>query len=763
MLATRRYQIRGIVQGVGFRPFVYRTAEQHSLVGWIRNDSDGVEIEIQGDLELIDSFILHVRTDAPALARVEEVSLIEQREEEVLYESFTIQISERTHAAGTLISPDTFVCEDCLRELFDPGDRRYRYPFINCTNCGPRYSIIRGVPYDRPLTTMASFPLCEACEHEYHDVADRRFHAQPVACWDCGPNVQLVEAGGALLDSHDPIAQAAALLRDGGILACKGIGGYHLMADPTNVDAVDELRRRKHRDEKPFALMSPSLEAVERYASVGAREAELLTSVPRPIVLVKKRTDSGLAEGIAPGNRRYGVMLAYTPLHHLLLSFGFDALVATSGNLSDEPIAFTNEDALDRLAEIADAFLINDRDIYTRVDDSIVRSVPLGGQPEPVLIRRARGYAPEPIAAPFELPSVLAVGPELKNTVCLSRGNELFLSHHIGDLKNDAVMRSFGHAIEHLQTILEVSPELVAHDLHPAYMSTRFALSQDQLPTLAVQHHHAHMAACMCEHGLTEPVIGVIFDGTGYGTDGAIWGGEFLVGDYGGFQRAGQLDYFRLPGGDKAVKQPYRVALSLLAQAYGSLDGLELPVVRARTEQELMVLGRMVERGIHSPISSSMGRLFDGVAALIGVREEIRYEAQAAIELEQLIEPGATAQPLPWELRLEDGNVVVDPRSLVRELADEVLRGRASAAELSLRFHCTVVEMVRSTCLAIHELTGLSTVVLSGGVFLNEFLLSGSHDALVAAGFDVRVHRRVPTNDGGVALGQAAIAGWRAR
>jgi hydrogenase maturation protein HypF len=763
MLGTRRYQIRGVVQGVGFRPFVYRVAEQLSLAGWIRNDSDGVEIELQGDLEQIDSFIVQVCTDAPALARVESVSLVEELDIEIRYDGFTIEVSERTSTAGTLISADTFVCDDCLHELFDPADRRHLYPFINCTNCGPRYSIIRGVPYDRPFTTMASFPLCDACEREYHDVSDRRFHAQPVACWDCGPQVALVDAGGRPLAGHDPIAQALSLLRSGAILACKGLGGYHLMVDPRNGDAVDELRRRKHRDEKPFALMSPSLEAVAGYAHVDACEAELLTSVARPIVLVKKQTGGGIADGVAPGNRRFGVMLAYTPLHHLLFDEGFDALVATSGNLSDEPIAFTNEDALERLSEIADAFLINNRDIYTRVDDSIVRAVPLGGEPTPVLIRRARGYTPEPVAAPFEPPPILAVGPELKNTVCLSRGNELFLSHHIGDLKNDSVMRSFEHAIEHLQLLLEVRPGLVAHDMHPAYMSTRLALAQNELPTMAVQHHHAHMAACMCEHGLTEPAIGVIFDGTGYGTDGAIWGGEFLVGDYADFQRAAHLAEFRLPGGDRAVKEPYRVALALLAQAYGSLDGLDLPVITRRDEQELHVLGRMIERGLHSPVTSSMGRLFDGVAALIGLREEIRYEAQAAIELEQLVEPGMSAPTLPWELRMQDSHFVVDPQALVRELASEVLRGEASAAELSLRFHCTLVEIVQTTCLAIRELSGLSTVVLSGGVFLNQFLLSGSYDALHAAGFDVRAHRRVPTNDGGVALGQAAIAGWRTR
>ncbi len=803
-LETRRYQIRGIVQGVGFRPFVFRTAERHAVGGWVRNDSEGVVLEVQGPPGVLEEFIVEVRTGAPALARIESVALIEQRYEERLVESFEIQVSERGAQASTLVSPDSCVCEECLRELLDPADRRYRYPYINCTNCGPRYSIVRGVPYDRAETTMAAFPMCERCEREYHDVRDRRFHAQPTACWACGPRVALVypgarppglpessgrgapathragaavsgaasnrtgsEAGG----SPDPIEATIELLREGAIVAVKGLGGYHLVVDARNEEAVARLRRRKRREEKPFAVMSPTLQAVRGYAQVGEREAELLSSPQRPIVLVRKLGEGRpLAAGIAPGNRSYGAMLAYTPVHHLLFEGGCDALVATSGNVSDEPIAFRDEDALERLAGSADAWLVGEREIHTRVDDSIVRVVNLDGRSKTTPLRRARGYTPEPVRAPFELPPLLAVGPELKNTVCISRGSELFLSHHVGDLKNEATKRSFEHAIEHLSKLLEVKPQTIAHDLHPGYLSTRYALSQERLPTVAVQHHHAHAAACMCEHGLTEPVVGVVFDGTGYGTDGNVWGGEFLVGDYAGFQRAAHLAYFRLPGGDRAVEEPWRVAWSLLWEAYGeAFVELDLPVVSGHGAQERRVLARMLRTGLHSPLSSSVGRLFDGVAALLGVRERCRYEAQAAIELEQLVTPtpGAAGRPLPWELRDAEGwPWRIDPAPAVRELVREVQRRgvtAATAAELSGRFHSTVVDVVGRTCEAIRARTGLERVVLSGGVFQNELLLRGCHGVLERAGFQVHSHRLVPANDGGVALGQAAVAGWGAR
>jgi hydrogenase maturation protein HypF len=764
MSETRRYEIRGIVQGVGFRPFVFRTAVRQALGGWIRNDSDGVVIEVQGASEVLEEFIMEVRTRPPALARIDSVALVERRYDDAPLEHFQIHLSDRGEHARTLISPDTCVCDECLAEMLDPANRRHRYPFINCTNCGPRYSIIRGVPYDRAMTTMSVFEMCAACAAEYHDVSDRRFHAQPIACWDCGPHVELWDPRRGRLDSPEPVRDAVALLVRGAILAVKGIGGYHLMCNARDERAVAELRRRKRREEKPFAVMSPTLRALSSYARVSGYEAGLLSGVARAIVLVEKRADVELAPGIAPGNRRYGAMLAYAPLHHLLFDGELDVLVATSGNVSDEPIAFTNEDALKRLAQIADAFLVNNRDIHTRVDDSIVRAVSYAGVTETAPLRRARGYTPVPLRAPFELPPLLAVGPELKSTVCISRGSELFLSHHIGDLKNDATRRSFEYAIGHLAGLLEVTPELLAHDMHPDYMSTRYAREQRELPTTEVQHHHAHMAACMCEHGLSEPVVGVIFDGTGYGIDGQIWGGEFLLGDYGGFERAAHLEYFRLPGGDRAVEEPYRTALSLLVQSNGDLAGLEaLPVVGERGEQERHVLTRMVQAGVSSPLTSSMGRLFDGVAALLGVRERCRYEAQAAIELEQLIEPGTRAAPLQWQLHTAERPLRVDVRPMIAELAALVARGGSKAAELSLRFHCTVVDVVRRTCMEIGRRTDVRKVVLSGGVWQNEWLLRGAYETLVQAGFEVHSHRIVPANDGGVALGQAAIAGWRAR
>ncbi|HVR04472.1 MAG TPA: Sua5/YciO/YrdC/YwlC family protein [Solirubrobacteraceae bacterium] len=843
---TRRYHFRGVVQGVGFRPFVLRLAERHRLGGWVCNDPDGAVLEVQGPVRALEAFILQLRAEPPALARIDGVALLHCHPVERPLARFEIRHSDRGRPAGALISPDAPVCADCLRELLDPADRRYRYPFINCTNCGPRYSIVRGVPYDRERTTMAAFPMCARCAREYRDVHDRRFHAQPIACWECGPRVALLRAGEGLpadwgrpmsrLDADwgrpaprhagwsddpaagprdrfagfgarrpgrgepphapDPVAGAIALLRAGAILAVKGIGGYHLMANARDERAVARLRRRKRREAKPFAVMSATLQAVRGYARVREREAELLGAGERPIVLVRKRAGGLLASAVAPENRCYGVMLAYTPLQHLLLRDGLDALVATSGNTSEEPIAFLDDDAIDRLAGIADAFLVGEREIFTRVDDSIVRVVGLGeatgrggraargdmaaggdaalrGETAArggsahgravCALRRARGYAPAPVRAPFRSPPLLAVGPELKSTVCLSRGADLFLSHHIGDLKNAATLRSFEHAIEHLRRLLEVAPRAIAHDMHPGYLSTRYALAQRELPTVAVQHHHAHMAACMCEHGLTEPVIGVVFDGAGYGSDGHIWGGEILVGDYAGFERAAHLRYFRLPGGDRAVHEPYRVALALLHHAGIALADVDLPVVRERDPDELRVLGRMLDGGLSSPLTSSMGRLFDGVAALIGCRQRCRYEAQAAIELEQLIEPGARARPFAWDLHRAQGwPWTIDTTPLVAELACQAAGRRASAGELSLRFHCTVLDIVRATCSAVRERTGIARAVLSGGVFQNEFLLHGCHRALREAGFEVHIHRDVPANDGGVALGQAAVAGWSA-
>jgi hydrogenase maturation protein HypF len=781
-LETRRYRVCGIVQGVGFRPFVVRVAARHALAGWVRNDSDGVLLEIRGRADALEAFVHELCAGPPALARIDSLALLDRHDGAEPAGSFEIHASAHTSTARTLIPPDTSVCEDCLRELFDLQDRRHRYPYINCTNCGPRYTIVRGLPYDRETTTMAGFPMCRRCRSEFEDLSDRRFHAQPIACWDCGPRLTLLRAGEALPASRqphdaDPIRAAAALLRDGAIAAVKGIGGYHLMADARNRGAIAELRRRKHREHKPFAVMFADLDGARRHAYVEAVEAEQLAGARRPIVLVRKRAGGGgLADGIAPRSIRYGAMLAYTPVHHLLFAEGFDALVATSGNVSEEPIAFDDADALARLAQIADAFLVGEREIFTRADDSIVhvmgarsphtqrRRGPRGAG-GPTVVRRARGYVPEPVKAPFELPPLLALGAELKSAICLGRGTELFLSEHLGDLKNEATLRSFELAIQHWRRLLGIEPDLLAHDMHPGYLSTRHALGHKGAQRTAVQHHHAHMAACMCEHGLTGRVIGVVFDGAGYGSDGNIWGGELLVGDYASFERAAHLRYFPVPGGDSAVATPYRVAYALLHQACdGDLDGLDLSVLHHRTREERRMLGRMLESGVGSPMSSSAGRLFDAVAALIGVRERSHYEAQAAIELEQLIEPGAQAPALPWRLHDRDGwPWQVDLRATVKEIARLVARREADAAELSLRFHCTVVEVVRGVCVAIRQRTGVDRVVLSGGVFQNEFLLHGCLRELASAGFRAYAHRLVPPNDGGIALGQAAVAGWRAR
>jgi hydrogenase maturation protein HypF len=773
MAETRRYRIRGVVQGVGFRPFVFRAAVERSLGGWVRNDAEGVLVEAAGEPRRLEGLVEELRRGAPAPARVDSVELLERRPGGGAG-AFEIRLSEGSGPARALIAADTAVCEECLRELLDPGDRRHLYPYVNCAACGPRYTIVRGVPYDRARTTMAGFPMCAACAAEFADPGDRRFHAQATACWDCGPRLRLrvrgeaddtvVDPIGAADELDDPIGAAARLLADGAIVAVKGLGGYHLMADARDEAAVAELRRRKRRERKPLALMSASLDAVRRYAEVGAEEAELLGSPARPILLLDRCPGGGVAEAVAPGNRRLGAMLAYTPVHHLLLRGELDTVVATSGNLAEEPIAFEDDDALRRLAPIADAFLLGERPIHTRADDSIARVTRLGGEAAVTPLRRARGHVPEPLRAPFEPPPLLAVGPQLKNTICLSRGADLFLSQHIGDLDNAAARRSFELAIDGLSALLEVEPELVAHDLHPDYASTAWALERSGLPTVAVQHHHAHLAACMCEHGLTGPVLGVVFDGAGYGSDGRIWGGELLLGDYAGFERAARLEYCPLPGGERAVREPFRVALALLHGAFGSLEAVEdLPVVARRGAEELRVLGRMIETGAGSPLGSSMGRLFDGVAALLGVREAAAYEAQAAIELEQLADPGAAAAPLAWDLHEDEAPLRIDPRPLVRELVAELRRGEAGAAELSARFHATVVDIVRRTCTAVRERSGVGRVALSGGVFQNELLLRGCHAALREAGFEVHAHRLVPPGDGGIALGQAAIAGWARR
>jgi hydrogenase maturation protein HypF len=764
-----KIHITGVVQGVGFRPFVYGLATRHELVGWVCNTSAGVDIEVEGPAEALDAFVVGLSQQAPPLARIEQVSVEPIPVDG--YDTFHIRHSEARPGAFQPISPDICTCDDCLEELFDPSDRRYRYPFTNCTNCGPRFTIIRDIPYDRPQTTMGVFELCPDCRREYEDPLDRRFHAQPNACPVCGPHVELWRADGGTVTTlarrDEAIQVARRLLAEGKTVAIKGLGGFHLACDATSGEAVARLRERKGRAEKPFALMAFDLDQVRRLCHVSQEEESLLLSRERPIVLMVERADSPVSDLVAPGTRDLGVMLPYTPLHYLLLEPPFEpaALVMTSGNYSEEPLATDNEEALARLSGLADAFLVHNREIHARCDDSVTRVF----QGAELPLRRSRGYAPYPVHLPFETREILAVGGELKNTFCLTRERYAFLSQHIGDMENYETLSSFEMMVEQLERTFRIHPDIIAHDIHPAYLSTQYALRRveaagdrlsDGPKVVAVQHHHAHVAACMAEHGLApgERVIGVAFDGTGFGTDGAIWGGEFLVASYVDFERAAHLAYVPLPGGDTAIRRPYRTALAHL-QAAGVLWDVDLPPLGAASETERMIIARQIERGLNTLPTSSMGRLFDAVAAITGVRQVVNYEAQAAIELEMLVDAEETGD-YEWELVREAGTplqIVATPviRSVIRDVRRDVPLARIAA-----RFHNSVAEMVHDVCSNLRDSTGLNAVALSGGVWQNGTLLVKSVELLQASGFDVYTHRVVPPNDGGLALGQAAIANF---
>jgi hydrogenase maturation protein HypF len=772
----RAFQIHvtGVVQGVGFRPFVYGLATRCELAGWVCNTSAGVDIEVEGAAAALESFVTALTAEAPPLARIEDVTVSEMPVNG--YTQFTIRHSQAQPGAFQPLSPDICTCEDCLRELFDPSDRRYRYPFTNCTNCGPRFTIIRDIPYDRPKTTMAPFEMCPACQAEYDDPLNRRFHAQPNACPVCGPQVELgtpalVAAGASVGDwglgirdsnlrGNEAIEATRALLAQGKIVAVKGLGGFHLACDATDDEAMARLRERKGRVDKPFALMAFDLPAVETFCQVNAQERALLTSRERPIVLLHERENSPISPLVAPGVKELGVMLPYTPLHYLLLASDGGApsvLVMTSGNYSEEPIATDNDEALARLAGLADAFLLHDRDIYTRCDDSVTRV--FRGSELP--LRRSRGYAPYPVHLPFEAGQILAVGGELKNTFCLTKGRYAFLSQHIGDMENYETLRSFEATIEQLCHTFRVEPELVAHDAHPGYLSTQYAKREASGERrVAVQHHHAHVAACMAENGLdgSQPVIGVSFDGTGYGTDGAIWGGEFLIADYGGFRRAAHLAYVPLPGGDTAIRKPYRTALAHLWAAGLPWDEALEPV-QAASPAERGVIARQIERGLNAVPTSSMGRLFDAVAAIAGVRQVVSYEAQAAIELEMLAQD-AERGAFEWQWTATNDALEISAEPLIRAVVDAVQAG-VPAGVIAARFHNSVAGMVTQVCRTLRDQTGLNKVALSGGVWQNMTLLAKTLDGLQPAGFTTYTHRLVPPNDGGLALGQAAIANWK--
>ena len=742
-----RVRVEGTVQGVGFRPYVHRLATELGLSGHVLNDEHGVLVEVQGPETVVDAFVARLPAEAPALAEVERVVAEDVPVEAGPDGGFAILGSAATGEPAAMVSADTATCPACLAELLDPADRRYRYPFINCTDCGPRFTIVRGVPYDRPNTTMAGFAMCAACQAEYDDPSDRRFHAQANACPTCGPAARL--EGGEASDGGDTIAAAAALLRGGAIVAVKGIGGYHLACLAGDEDAVATLRARKHREERPFAVMAPDLPAAEALVELDDGARALLCSPRRPIVLAPRRTDAPVAAAVAPRSPDLGVMLPYAPLHHLLLADAGAALVLTSGNLSDEPIAFRDEDALERLAGIADAFLTHDRPIETRTDDSVVRAV--AGRT--LLVRRSRGYVPGALALPVAAQRpLLAVGAHLKNTFCVAKGNRAWISHHIGDLENWETLRSFREGVAHFEALFAVSPELVAHDLHPGYLSTAEALAREGVETLAVQHHHAHLAACLAEHGETGPAVGAILDGTGYGTDGTVWGGELLVGDLAGFERVGHLRPVRLPGGHQAVREPWRMACAWLGGSEERPDLFAAEVDAGAWRAVAQLAGSEL-----APVTTSAGRLFDAVAALAGVRTRITYEGQAAVELEAAADPAAAGA---YEIAFD--GVVLDPSEAIRAIASDAAAG-AGAGAISTRFHRGLADALARACERIASERGTELVVLSGGVFQNRLLTEGTAARLEAAGLRLLLNERVPANDGGISFGQAAVAAAAAR
>ncbi|WP_034263162.1 carbamoyltransferase HypF [Actinospica robiniae] len=757
----RVVRVEGVVQGVGFRPFVYALAGRLGLDGLVGNDVDGVFIEVEGPEPRLAQFLSGLRLEAPALASVERVQWAPAPTTGT--PGFSIVASAARGTRPAPIPADTATCADCLREVEDPADRRFRYPFTNCTDCGPRFTIVQGVPYDRPLTTMAGFPMCEACAAEYHDPADRRFHAQPTCCPACGPRLRFERDGAG--DMGEPIAAAARLLRDGGVLAVKGLGGYHLAVLAADEEATAQLRRRKRREEKPFALMVADLAQARTLCRVDEVGAECLSCRQRPAVLLDRLPEARVASAVAPGNRHLALMLPYTALHHLLLREVGEALVLTSGNVSDEPIAHLDGDAAKRLAGIADAFLVHDRPIQTRTDDSVVR--PLFGRP--MMVRRSRGYVPDTVTLPVAADRpILACGGELKNTFCLARDRRAVVSHHIGDLENHETLRSYHQGIAHLRRLLDLDPAVIAHDLHPEYLSTKYALElaegDERLTRVEVQHHHAHIASCLADNGECGPVIGVAFDGLGYGTDGTLWGGEFLLADLRSARRAAHLEPVPMPGGTSAIRQPWRMAAAYLDAAFGDEGApVELAVLR-RNEARWTQVVVLARAGLNAPLTSSAGRLFDAVGALLGLRDEISFEGQAAIALEQIAdldERGAYLLPVAEPAGAEEP-LRLRGAELVRAAAVDVLAG-VDPGVIAARFHHGVADAIARVCERLSEENGVRTVALSGGVFQNVLLTTGVVRRLEGAGLRVLTHRQVPANDGGISLGQAAVAAAQAR
>ncbi len=745
--------IKGIVQGVGFRPFVYRLATSYSLTGYVQNSGDGVHIEVEGDENGLNEFVQKLHSVPPPLSTIREI--VCKNHPPVGYPRFSIRGSVFRDSKDVLVSPDIATCDKCLVELFDPSDPRFQYPFINCTNCGPRFTIIRDIPYDRPKTTMYEFLMCDSCQEEYENPLNRRFHAQPNACPECGPEVKLVESLKLNVKSkkEKAIKDTAKLLKEGKIVSIKGLGGFHLACDALNEVAVRNLRKRKLRDNKPFALMAKNLEVIERFCKVSSQEKAILLSSRRPIVLLRKKID---IPGIAPKNKYLGFMLPYTPLHHLLfnLSDVLSVLVMTSGNISDEPISYRNRDAIDRLRNIADYFLTHNRKIHTRCDDSVIRVF----EEREIAIRRSRGYVPEPVELPFNSGHhILACGAELKNTFCLTKNDYAFLSHYIGDLENLEVLLAFEDGIKHFEHLFSINPTIIAYDLHPEYLSTKYAKerlkSDSKLLAVGVQHHHAHIASCMADNGIKERVIGVAFDGLGYGTDGNLWGGEFLVTDYTQFARVAHLQYIPMPGGAQAIREPWRMTASYLWHIYGD-DFLDLGIefTDSIDKGKWKVLKNLIEHNINSPLTSSAGRLFDAVSALLGVCRLSTYEGQPAIELEGIASEDHNP---PYDYEIEENTIKPDRifSGIIKDIKSNI-----PVDIIASRFHSTIANIVVNMCNRIRKDSHLDRVALSGGVFQNVILLGQVVNQLRDEGFNVYIPQRVPANDGGISLGQAVIA-----
>ncbi len=751
MTCRIRASVKGVVQGIGFRPFVYNLAKERNLVGHILNTSSGVNIEAEGRPEEISLFFQEIENNPLPLTMITQIEKtpVPPKQDR----DFTIRKSISFSRKSALIPADISVCDKCLEEMTDSENRRYRYPFINCTHCGPRYTIIHDLPYDRPLTSMKVFRMCDDCLREYHDPGNRRFHAQPNACPACGPRLELRDRGGKLLETDDPVAKSIELLKKGHILAVKGLGGVHLAVDAENDRAVLAVRKRKGRDEKPFAVMSLNPSRIQKYAKMNQEEESLLLSAQRPIVILEKKVLNSLSSHIAPKNRSFGVMLPYTPLHYLFLQNDFLALVMTSGNLSEEPIIFRNDNAFERLGPVADYFLIHNRDIYCGCDDSIFRTI--GSHPR--IIRRARGFVPLPLILSRRFPSILACGAELKNTVCLTFEKNAFLSQHIGDLKNLESYRAFSFTIDHLKKLLDIEPEIVAHDLHPDYLSTRYALDEAKGEKAGIQHHHAHIVSCLTEHGLDGPVIGFAFDGAGYGTDGKTWGGEALLVNNHEFTRLAHLSYLPMPGGDAVIKEPWRMAISYLFQTFGEkLWDLKLPLLQTVEKKKIETIIQMIEKGVNCPETSSLGRLFDALSALLGVCLRVSYEGQAAIELE-MIADGEEKGSYSFEWKKGKDSYVISPLPVISGVVDDILKG-SSPPVISQKFHLTLIRLFSELGGQLKKEVGLDRIVLSGGVFQNATFLTGLEEALDQQGFSVFSQSKVPTNDGGISLGQAAIA-----